>query len=167
MWTKRWLTGVLRERRLARCAGHRLRGTGSRRRDAQKASASRSPTIGWKTALRRRWWASSPRPTRSAGGRAWTRPLPARGGFLPRRGGDRREMRVPHCFSAAIDVESGAFALVLEDLSPARGGFYGFAGCSVEDAERAMVQAAALRKRWNDPRSPPATASSAARMRRR
>lgn len=60
-------------------------------------------------------------------------------------------IRVPHCFFADIDAESGAFALVLEDLSPARGGNQ-LAGCSVEDAERAMVQAAALHgPRWNDP----------------
>jgi aminoglycoside/choline kinase family phosphotransferase len=60
-------------------------------------------------------------------------------------------IRVPHCFFAEIDAESGAFALVLEDLSPARSGNQ-LVGCSVEDAERAMVQAAALHgPRWNDP----------------
>lgn len=60
-------------------------------------------------------------------------------------------VRVPHCHFADIDLDTGAFALVLEDLSPARTGNQ-LDGCSIEDAERAMVQAAALHgPRWNDP----------------
>ncbi len=64
---------------------------------------------------------------------------------------DTVAIRTPHCFFADIDLDTGAFALVLEDLSPARVGNQ-LAGCSIDDAERAMVQAAALHgPRWNDP----------------
>lgn len=60
-------------------------------------------------------------------------------------------IRVPHCHFADIDLESGAFAIVLENLAPARMGNQ-LTGCSIEDAQRAMVQAAALHgPSWNMP----------------
>ncbi len=60
-------------------------------------------------------------------------------------------IRVPYCYFADIDAESGAFAIVLENLAPARMGNQ-LTGCSLEDAQRAMVQAAALHgPSWNMP----------------
>ena len=57
----------------------------------------------------------------------------------------------PDCYFADIDVASGDFTLLLEDLSPARGGDQ-LKGCSVEDARQAMIQAAAMHgPRWCDP----------------
>lgn len=55
-----------------------------------------------------------------------------------------------YCHFAEYDPADGAFALLLEDLSPARGGDQ-LAGCGLADAEAAMGQAAALQgPRWND-----------------
>ena len=60
------------------------------------------------------------------------------------------DIRVPHCFSAELDETDGSFALLLEDLTPARPGNQ-LTGCDLTDAERAMEQAAALHgPRWND-----------------
>lgn len=59
-------------------------------------------------------------------------------------------VRAPHCHFADIDEGSGAFALILEDMAPARVGNQ-LTGCSLADARVAMVQAAALHgPRWND-----------------
>lgn len=64
---------------------------------------------------------------------------------------DTVAVRSPHPYVAEIDPATSDFTLILEDLAPARGGDQ-IAGCSLEDAERAMDQAAALHgPRWNDP----------------
>lgn len=55
-------------------------------------------------------------------------------------------VRTPECWFADYDPEDGAFALLLEDLSPARGGDQ-LAGCGLADAEAAMVQSAVLHGR--------------------
>ena len=57
----------------------------------------------------------------------------------------------PDCYFAEIDVATGDFTLLLEDLSPARGGDQ-LKGCSLDDARQAMIQAAAMHgPRWCDP----------------
>jgi hypothetical protein len=59
-------------------------------------------------------------------------------------------IRTPHCYSAELDEADGSFALLLEDLTPARAGNQ-LTGCGLTDAETAMAQAAALHgPRWND-----------------
>ena len=61
------------------------------------------------------------------------------------------EISRPACWFADGDAESGDFAIVMEDLSPARQGDQ-LTGCSIEDAAEAMRQAAALHApRWADP----------------
>ena len=60
-------------------------------------------------------------------------------------------IRAPACYFAAIEEASGDFVVLLEDLGPARQGNQ-LTGCSVADAEHAMIQGAALHgPRWNDP----------------
>ena len=64
---------------------------------------------------------------------------------------DTVAIRTPACVSAEHDPADGSFALLLEDMAPARGGNQ-LTGCGLADAEAAMVQAAALHgPRWNDP----------------
>jgi hypothetical protein len=59
-------------------------------------------------------------------------------------------IRSPACVSAEYDPADATFALLLEDLTPARSGNQ-LTGCGLADAERAMEQAAALHgPRWND-----------------
>lgn len=59
-------------------------------------------------------------------------------------------IRTPRCFSAELDEADGSFALLMEDLTPARPGNQ-LTGCDVRDAEVAMAQAAALHgPRWGD-----------------
>ncbi len=59
-------------------------------------------------------------------------------------------IRSPGCVSAEHDPADGTFALLLEDLTPARSGNQ-LTGCDIADAERAIEQAAALHgPRWND-----------------
>jgi hypothetical protein len=59
-------------------------------------------------------------------------------------------VRTPACYFAEYDAEDGSFALLLEDMGPARAGNQ-LTGCGLADAEAAMVQAAALHgPRWND-----------------
>ena len=63
---------------------------------------------------------------------------------------DTVAIRTPACFFADYDAGDGAFALLLEDMGPARAGNQ-LTGCDLADAERAMEQAAALHgPRWND-----------------
>ncbi len=60
-------------------------------------------------------------------------------------------VRAPHCYYADIDPARGDFAVILEDLGPARQGNQ-LTGCSLADAEQAMIQGAALHgPRWGDP----------------
>lgn len=60
-------------------------------------------------------------------------------------------IRSPRCFYAEIDPTTFDFGILMEDMGPARQGDQ-IAGCSLEDAFRAMEQAAALHgPRWNDP----------------
>lgn len=63
---------------------------------------------------------------------------------------DTVAIRSPRCVSAEYDAADATFALLLEDLTPARPGNQ-LTGCGLADAERAMEQAAALHgPRWND-----------------
>lgn len=58
----------------------------------------------------------------------------------------------PRAFVAEIDPQTHDFTLLFEDLTPARQGDQ-LTGCTVEDAETAMLEAAALHgPRWGDPR---------------
>lgn len=60
-------------------------------------------------------------------------------------------VRTPRCWWAGHDAESGAYAVVLEDLAPAVQGDQ-VAGCSVDDAALALDEAALLHgSRWGDP----------------
>lgn len=60
-------------------------------------------------------------------------------------------VRAPVCYFAGLDETTGDFVVLLEDLGPARQGNQ-LAGCSVADAQHAMIQGAALHgPRWNDP----------------
>jgi len=57
----------------------------------------------------------------------------------------------PRPHYAEIDPATQDFTLILEDLGPARPGDQ-LAGCSIEDAATALLEAAALHApRWNDP----------------
>jgi aminoglycoside/choline kinase family phosphotransferase len=61
------------------------------------------------------------------------------------------DMRIPACHLADIDLATGAFVLVLEDLAPSVQGDQ-LAGCSVAQAGLAMEELAKLHApRWNDP----------------
>jgi hypothetical protein len=60
-------------------------------------------------------------------------------------------IRTPRCYHADVDLDSGDFVLLLEDLSPAVPGDQ-VAGCSVEEAALAMQELARLHgPRWEDP----------------
>ena len=60
-------------------------------------------------------------------------------------------MRMPACHFADIDLATGEFVLVLEDLTPCVQGDQ-LAGCSVDQAALAMDELAKLHApRWNDP----------------
>ena len=70
-------------------------------------------------------------------------------------------VRVPHVHFADVADNGADFVLLFEDLGPARGGDQ-IAGCSIEDARAAMIQAAAIHApswsradildaRWLDP----------------
>lgn len=64
---------------------------------------------------------------------------------------DTIDARAPHCYAAALDEPSKLAILVLEDLAPAEQGDQ-IAGCSVDDAARAVAEAAAMHApRWDDP----------------
>ena len=57
----------------------------------------------------------------------------------------------PKAHFAEINPETQNFTLIFEDLGPARAGDQ-LAGCSLEDASTALLEAAALHApRWNDP----------------
>ena len=81
------------------------------------------------------------------------------------------DIRTPQCHFADIDLATGEFVLVLEDLAPSVQGDQ-LAGCSVDQAALAMEELAKLHApRWGDPRlaelpwlnrnTPDATATSA------
>ena len=60
-------------------------------------------------------------------------------------------IRMPACHCAEIDLATGEFVLVLEDLAPCVQGDQ-LAGCTVEQAALAMEELAKLHApRWNDP----------------
>jgi aminoglycoside/choline kinase family phosphotransferase len=60
------------------------------------------------------------------------------------------DMRIPRCHFGDIDLASGEFVLVLEDLAPCRQGDQ-LAGCTVDEAALAMEELAKLHApRWND-----------------
>jgi hypothetical protein len=60
------------------------------------------------------------------------------------------KMFTPRAYVAEIDPASGDFILLFEDLTPARHGDQ-LTGCSLADAETAMLEAAALHgPRWGD-----------------
>jgi len=59
-------------------------------------------------------------------------------------------IRTPRCYAGAFDAATGDFVLLLEDLAPARQGDQ-IAGCSVAEAERALVELAGLHAlRWGE-----------------
>ncbi len=61
------------------------------------------------------------------------------------------DIRTPACYFADIDLETGSFTLLLEDLRPAVQGDQ-VKGCSVDQAVLAMEELAALHgPRWADP----------------
>ncbi len=61
------------------------------------------------------------------------------------------DIRTPRCFYAEIDLASNAFALIMEDLAPARQGDQ-LEGCSVDQAAVALDELAKLHApRWGDP----------------
>jgi hypothetical protein len=61
------------------------------------------------------------------------------------------DIRVPFCYLADIDHQTGDFVLLFEDLRPAVQGDQ-IAGCSIEQAVLAMDELAALHApRWGDP----------------
>ena len=61
------------------------------------------------------------------------------------------DIRVPACYLADIDLETGAFVLLLEDLRPAVQGNQ-LVGCSLDEAMLAMEELARLHApRWDDP----------------
>jgi aminoglycoside/choline kinase family phosphotransferase len=61
------------------------------------------------------------------------------------------DIRTPRCHFADIDLATGEFVLVLEDLAPSVQGDQ-LAGCSVDQAALAMEELAKLHApRWNDP----------------
>ena len=60
-------------------------------------------------------------------------------------------IRTPKAYFAQIDDATADFALIMEDMGPARAGNQ-LTGCSLADAQTAMVEAAALHgPRWADP----------------
>ena len=60
-------------------------------------------------------------------------------------------VRSPHCHHAEIDLDTGDFVLLLEDLAPAEQGDQ-VAGCSVDQARLVLAEAARLHApRWGDP----------------
>jgi ecdysteroid kinase len=60
-------------------------------------------------------------------------------------------MTIPACLAAEIDLATGEFVLVLEDLAPCVQGDQ-LAGCTVDQAALAMDELAKLHApRWNDP----------------
>ena len=62
------------------------------------------------------------------------------------------ELRTPKCYYSAMDVPAGRFALLLEDLAPARCGDQ-LASCSLDDAKLALSELAKLHAAWwNSPR---------------
>ncbi len=62
------------------------------------------------------------------------------------------DIRTPACYFADIDLGTGEFVLVLEDLAPCVHGDQ-IAGCSVDQAALAMEELAKLHApRWGDPR---------------
>ena len=63
--------------------------------------------------------------------------------------GDDAGLPVPVCFGAAIDPETGDSAIVLEDLSAHHTGNQ-YAGFSLDQAERAIAQYAAMHATWWD-----------------
>ena len=60
-------------------------------------------------------------------------------------------VRTPRCYAAEVDPATGEFALLLEDLAPARQGDQ-VAGCSPDQASLALAELARLHApRWGDP----------------
>lgn len=56
-------------------------------------------------------------------------------------------LRAPRSYFAAFDPESGDFALLLEDLAPARNGDQ-VAGLSIDDARTAVIALARMQAQW-------------------
>lgn len=60
-------------------------------------------------------------------------------------------VRTPRCYFADVDASSAEFALVLQDMAPARQGDQ-MAGCTVDEASLALAELARLHApRWGDP----------------
>lgn len=59
--------------------------------------------------------------------------------------------RIPQAYYADIDIDTGSFAILLEDLSPAQQGDQ-LAGCTIEVAEAAIAHIVPVHAaHWNDP----------------
>ena len=64
---------------------------------------------------------------------------------------DTVDIRIPHCHHVDLDVESGSFMLLLEDLAPRTQGDQ-LDGCRDGEAEAAVDELVGLHApRWNDP----------------
>ena len=151
--TATWLTDVLR-----RAQGHRRPargrggvGAGGHGADGRQRAAAPHLRRPRPPGARPRWWASSRPPTTRAGPRPWrcgprrsrcasTRRWPTRSGSAP-----------PAATSRTWTPSSAEFALVLQDMAPARQGDQ-MAGCTVDEASLALAELARLHApRWGDP----------------
>lgn len=66
---------------------------------------------------------------------------------------DLVDLKTPRCYYSDLDDETGLFILLLEDLTPARVGDQ-IAGCSIENAERAVSHLARFHAQmWERPES--------------
>ena len=64
---------------------------------------------------------------------------------------DRLQISTPRCYAGDVEVDTGWFTLLLEDLAPAVQGDQ-IAGCDVAQVERALGELAGLhRSGWQDP----------------
>ena len=64
---------------------------------------------------------------------------------------DRLQISTPRCYAADVEVDTGWFTLLLEDMAPAVQGDQ-LDGCDVEQARRALTELAGLhRSGWEDP----------------
>lgn len=59
----------------------------------------------------------------------------------------KTKLRTPRCYYSSLDVDTLAYVLLLEDLSPARSGDW-VAGCTLAEAERAVRQIAEFHATW-------------------
>jgi hypothetical protein len=148
----RWFTEVLKHAGLlsdgvvAQVEGERI-GTGQVGQNIAFALTYDRPTPGAIASLVGKY--ASPEPQSRATGKA-LRLYEREVGFY-REIAETVDIRVPACYYADFDPESGDFVLLMEDLRPAVQGDQ-LRGCSVEEAMLAMDELAGLHApRWGDP----------------